>query len=260
MFPYHRAHFLERSMFDGLGPMRPGDTHNEEDTMGGTVDFVFMIDGTGSMGACMAALKANIEVFVDELTSAQSPVRNWRGKVVTYRDVEVDGSRWYDDNPFVDNVAGLKAQLAPLEPFGGGDEPESLLDALHKLCKMEQNDKSSQSIDPAKWRYRSQAARVVIVFTDATYKSPMSYPDGKGGTVDDVIATIASNKIILILYAPDHECYDALDQVDKGEWEPIPGPDFVAGLAEYTGNTANFQKALLALAKSVSKSVETPTL
>ena len=58
--------------------------------MAGIVDFIFLIDGTGSMDPCMDALKSNINVFLDELTGIQSPIRDWRGKVVTYRDQQVD--------------------------------------------------------------------------------------------------------------------------------------------------------------------------
>ena len=43
-----------------------------------------------------------------------------------------------------------------------------------------------------------------------------------------------AQKIALILYAPDHECYDELSQIDRADWQPIAGPDFVQGLATYT--------------------------
>jgi hypothetical protein len=144
----------------------------------------------------MQALKDNINVFLDEVTGLQSPVREWRGKVVTFRDHDVDGSRWFEDNAFVANDGpGLKAQLGRLEPAGGGDEPESGLDALHRLATMEQTAKGSQAVDPNKWRYRSDAARVVILFTDATYKPTMTYPAATGGTVTDVITALTCGMI-----------------------------------------------------------------
>ena len=153
--------------------------------MAGEVDFIFLIDGTGSMNPCMDALKSNINIFLDTLTGEQSVVRDWRGKVVTYRDQKVDGSRWFEDNPFVKNDGpSLKTQLDTLNAEGGGDEPESLLDALHKISLMGHTGKAAQELDPYLWRYRSDAARVVVVFTDATYHTTMSYPDGEGGGVD----------------------------------------------------------------------------
>ena len=73
------------------------------------------------------------------------------------------------DNPFVTTPAELRSQLDNLVAKGGGDEPESLLDGLLDVVNVGQTDKNAQEIDPRKWRYRSNAARCVIVFTDATY-------------------------------------------------------------------------------------------
>jgi hypothetical protein len=213
------------------------------------------------MGPCMEALKNNIGVFVDQLTGGQTPIRDWRGKAVGYRDVKSDGAAWFQDNPFVRNdAAALKAQLAALSPEGGGDEPESLLDALYVVANMESAAAGDASPDPRKWRFRRDATRVVIVFTDATYHREMSVSGAEGGGVKDVANQIMAQKIFLILYAPDDECYDELAQIDRADWQPIPGPNFVEGLMSYTGNTANFQKAMLALAKTVSASAEVPLL
>ena len=231
--------------------------------MAGQVDLIFLIDGTGSMNPCMDALKSNINIFLDTLTGEQSVVRDWRGKVVTYRDHKVDGSRWFEDNPFVENDGtSLKAQLDTLKAGGGGDEPESLLDALHKISLVGQTDKTAQELDPYLWRYRSDAGRVVIVFTDATYHATMSYPEGEGGGVDDVSNGIMSNKIILMLFAPDDACYDKLDEIDKCQWTAIPEVDrsFAKGLEELTKDSSAFSEVLIALAKSISASVATPAL
>ena len=56
-----------------------------------------------------------------------APVRDWRGKVVGFRDIEAaqgEGLPWIVDNSFVTDANALKAQLAALEAAGGGDEPE----------------------------------------------------------------------------------------------------------------------------------------
>jgi hypothetical protein len=110
----------------------------------GVADIVFLIDVTGSMAPIIDALRKNIEVFVDSLSSGDAnnaaPVKDWRGKVVGYRDIEAaeaEGLPWIVDNPFVRDAGALKAQLATLQAAGGGDEPESLLDALYKVASME---------------------------------------------------------------------------------------------------------------------------
>ena len=235
----------------------------------GVADVVFLIDVSGSMAPIIDALRKNIEAFVDSLSSGgannAAPVRDWRGKVVGYRDIEAassEGIEWIEDHPFVRDTAALKAQLASLQAQGGGDEPESLLDALYKIATMEATPKGSQSEDPDKWRYRSDAARVVVVFTDASFKETMTIPEAKGGSLQDVANVVMANRIILSLFAPNFEGYDRLSQIDKSEWEVVEyeGLNAQEALQKFTGDPANFRTTLKQLAASVSRSAETVAL
>lgn len=235
----------------------------------GVADVVFLIDVSGSMAPIIDALRKNIEAFVDSLSSGgannAAPVRDWRGKVIGYRDIEAassEGIEWIEDHPFVRDTAALKEQLASLRAQGGGDEPESLLDALYKVATMEATPKNSQSEDPNKWRYRSDAARVVVVFTDASFKETMSIPEAKGGSLQDVANVVMANRIILSLFAPNFEGYDRLSQIDKSEWEVVEyeGLNAQEALQKFTGDPANFRTTLKQLAASVSRSAETVAL
>ncbi len=235
----------------------------------GVADVVFLIDVSGSMAPIIDALRKNIEAFVDSLSAGgannAAPVRDWRGKVVGYRDIEAassEGLEWIEDHPFVRDTAALKAQLASLKAQGGGDEPESLLDALYKVATTEATPKGSQSEDPAKWRYRSDAARVVVVFTDASFKETLSIPEAKGGSLQDVANVVMANRIILSLFAPNFEGYDRLSQIDKSEWEVVEyeGLNAQEALQKFTGDPANFRTTLKQLAASVSRSAETVAL
>ena len=235
----------------------------------GVADIVFLIDVSGSMSPIIDALRKNIEAFVDSLKSGDAnnaaPVRDWRGKVVGYRDIESapsEGLEWYEDNPFVRDTAALKAQLAGLQAQGGGDEPESLLDALYKVATMEASTKGTQSEDANKWRYRSDAARVVVVFTDASFRETMSIPEAKGGALQDVANVVMANRIILSLFAPNFEGYDRLSQIDKSEWEVVEyeGLNAQEALQKFTADPANFRTTLKQLAASVSRSAETVSL
>ncbi len=235
----------------------------------GVADIVFVVDVSGSMAPCIDALRTNIEAFVDSLSKGEAnnapPVRDWRGKIVGYRDIEAaqsEGLPWIVDNPFVRDGAALKAQLASLRAEGGGDEPESLLDALFKIASMEAAPKGSQSEDPGKWRYRSDAARVVIVFTDASFKETMSIQEAKGGSLQDVANVVMANRIILSLFAPNFEGYDRLSQIDKSEWEVVEyeGLTPQEALKKFTTDPANFRTTLKQLAASVSRSAETVAL
>lgn len=235
----------------------------------GVADIVFVIDISGSMAPCIDALRRNIEVFVDSLSQGDAnnaaPVKDWRAKVVGYRDfdaAEGEGLPWIVDNAFVREATALKAQLATLQAIGGGDEPESLLDALYKIATMEAIPKGSQTIEASKWRYRSDAARVLIVFTDASFKETMSIPEAKGGSLQDVANVVMANRIILSLFAPNFEGYDRLSQIDKSEWEVVEfeGLNPQEALQKFTSDPANFRATLKQLAASVSRSAETVAL
>jgi len=235
----------------------------------GVADIVFVVDISGSMAPCIDALRKNIEAFIDSLShgdgNSVAPVRDWRGKVVGYRDIESaesEGLPWVVDNAFVRDVSALKAQLAALKAEGGGDEPESLLDTLFKVASMPATPKGAQTEEADKWRYRSDAARVVIVFTDASFKETMSLPEAKGGSLQDVANVVMANRIILSLFAPNFEGYDRLSQIDKSEWETVEfeGLSPQEALKKFTSDPVNFRNTLKQLAASVSRSAETVAL
>jgi von Willebrand factor type A domain len=235
----------------------------------GVADLVFLIDVSGSMATCIDALRKNIETFIDSLSHGDAnnaaPVKDWRAKIVGYRDidmVEADGLPWIVDNAFVRDAGALKSQLAALQAAGGGDEPESLLDALYKVATMQASAKGAQTEEHDKWRYRSDAARVVIVFTDASFKETMNIAEAKGGSLQDVANVVMANRIILSLFAPNFEGYDRLSQIDKSEWEVVEfeGLNPQEALQKFTSDPVNFRTTLKQLAASVSRSAETVAL
>ena len=226
----------------------------------GVADIVFLIDATGSMSGCIEGLKNNLKTFIDELTTPTAngglPVKDWRAKVMGYRDYEEDGAaNWLEDNPFVTEVSQLKLQLSRLQATGGGDEPECLLDALYLAASMPQTEKG-EFPEPDKWRYRSSAARIVIIFSDASFKEKMFIPQSKGGTIDDVRNVCMANRIVLSIFAPDLPCYNTLSEFDKAEYNPAEG----IGLDELTSNQEVFQDTLRQLAASVSASASPEVL
>lgn len=234
------------------------ETQTSQAKVKGVVDIVFLLDITGSMQHCIDAMKQNIASFIDFLTTKnannQTPVKHWRAKVVGFRDFEEDGEP-YVDHPFVEDADALKAQLNSLAAQRGGDEPESLLEALYKVATMGQSDKGAGQFDANKWRYRGDAARVVIVFTDASYKEKMVQPPG--GTFEDVVNACHGNRLILSIFAPQMDCYDKLSAIDKSEYNAIDIPEGKSAqeaLSEFTRDQNNFKKTMAQLAKSVSQS------
>jgi hypothetical protein len=239
---------------------------DQQQKVKGIVDIVFLLDVTGSMQPCIDALKTNISTFIDTLTTKnannENPVKDWRAKAVGFRDFEADATP-YEDNPFVRDASALKAQLNGLKADGGGDEPESLLDALFKVSSMDQSEDNSTSEDANKWRHRHQAARVVVVFTDALYKERMTIPEAKGGTFEDLKNVIHPNRIVTSIFAPDLPIFQGtLAALDRNEFNAIKleGKTPQEALAAFTSDQNNFRETLKQLAASVSKSSEVPVL
>lgn len=229
----------------------------------GVCDIVFLVDTTGSMAPAINDLKNNIKTFFKKLSSPSGNdvaiVKDWRARVIGYRDVKADGDQWYIDNMFTRDMHDIEKQLDNLVAEGGGDEPESLLDALYKVAKFGSTSKFAQEEDNAKWRYRSEAARIVIVFTDASYHDTTSCSEAPNLGWEDIANVLMQEKIRLSIYAPQMNCYDNLSQIDKCEYMPIEfDPDIphdaVNKLRDFTSDTENFQKTLEQLAKTVSVS------
>lgn len=223
----------------------------------GVADIVFLIDATGSMGPCINAVKQNIKTFVTTMTTPDpnggAVVRDWRAKVVGYRDLDYTDFPAYVDNNFVTSVPELEAQLGALQADGGGDEPETLLESLYRLANMPATA-PGEPPRPDAWRSVDAARRFVVVFTDAPFKEPLRDP--RGASLDDVILNLMTAKIILHVFAPKKfERFNTLAEVDKAQWHSIPvqeGQSAQQALADYTTDTTKFKKIIEQLAKTIT--------
>lgn len=224
----------------------------------GVADIVFLIDVTGSMKPCLDALKANIGFFVEHLThpgpNAESMLKDWRIKVCGYRDAAADGDKWWEERPFTSDLAQIKADLASLQPMGGVDEPESLLDGLWKLATMPAGAKGAQP-DPNTWRYQSDAARCVLAFTDASCHMTTSAPEAGGAQYEDVEREIIAARLRLSIFCPEADCYHTLSSIPDTEVEMIGTLDTaVKEMEKFTSDTENFRKVLDQLTRTITAS------
>lgn len=233
----------------------------------GVADICFLIDATGSMQPCIDDIKNNIQTFIDTLaeTNANGGVMldDWRACVCGYRDFVYEPTKGREAmvmNNFTRDSEVLRNQLANLKAEGGGDEPESLLDALYTVVNRGKTGRGD-ALQDDKWRYASDAARCIIVVTDASFHPTMA-ADGvaPGATIDDIIQLLQQERIRLSIFAPEMECHYQLSATDKCTYEAIeiPDPDTphaaVKALRAFTGDSANFTRTLEMLAKSVSQS------
>ena len=109
------------------------------------VDFVFLIDQTGSMGSKIEGVKQNIDEFTTRLTA----------KGIDYR----LGLVVFDDNVaerhwLTDDINEFKGWISAIEAHGGGDAKENALEALRAATGM---------------NFRMSANRCVVLITDAPY-------------------------------------------------------------------------------------------
>ncbi len=172
----------------------------------GVADIVFCIDATGSMAPCIDHVKQNVENFASAIESNSTNTKvDWRAKILVYRDFGSDSGYLKNDFPFVTNAKELKSQLDQVTAEGGGDEPESTLDAiLYATLKSE---------------WRISAHKIVVVFTDATTKPNLDGKTIKELDIPDDFEVFAQvlmeNHIKLFLYGQQCAIYDDLSKLSR---------------------------------------------
>ena len=178
-------------------------------------------------------------------------MRDWRAKVVGYRDYESDGKDWLVNNPFVRKYEDLERQFDALQARGGGDRPEDLLDALHLLATTESTGQQDPE-DRQKWRDIHDAARVVIIFTDAPFHKTLRIPEAEGADVGIVKQECMSSRLILSIFAPedDDDGFYDLSEIPHSSYTAASGDS----LGSITKDSEAFSELMKQLAKSVSQS------
>lgn len=149
--------------------------NNDSILKSGKADIVFAIDTTGSMGNEINNVKNNIEEFVSKLENNNVDVRLG---LVEYKDIYSDGYSSTKSYDWYTKIADFKAQLSRLGITGGGDLPESVIDAL----------KCAREMD-----FRKGVEKFVIVITDANYKNGTSID--RYATMEEEIKKLNSDDI-----------------------------------------------------------------
>lgn len=166
------------------------------------VDFIFVIDVTGSMQPYIDAVKANISRFVSTLLSRGI---DYRIGLILFSDIV---ERVYQP---IDNVNTFLAWLSDVRAYGGGDEKENALEAL----------KATKNID-----FRPSANRVVVLVTDAPYHQLGEKGDGSTTeTTNSIIKYLNDSEIRTFCITPMRlKEYQYISQKTRGHQFDIEYP------------------------------------
>ena len=144
------------TVFARAGTVTDTSLNNSENTsIVGSADIVFVIDSTGSMDKYITSVKENLTNFVN-LLNQKSVMLNM--SIVEYRDIEKDGvgSTIYHDfngSNWTSDVNEVIKVFDSIKVDGGGDIPETPIDAFEKITFPEDN-----------------ANKFIFLLTDADFK------------------------------------------------------------------------------------------
>lgn len=199
-------------------------------------DIVLVIDATASMSPVLGDVKNKASEFhqlIDKaLNEKNRYVDNLRIKVIVFRDYFVDGDQAMVESKFFDvpdQISEFTEFVNNIDASGGGDEPESALEALSLAIN------SDWIQEGAKKRH------IIVLWTDASahpiekgareggsnYPSdlPKSFSELTDIWLDDQASKIGKTSKRLILFAPDTEPWSTL----ATDWEVTTHIPSIAG-------------------------------
>ncbi|GAA5820862.1 hypothetical protein JCM3770_007273 [Rhodotorula araucariae] len=160
--PGAQGGFGERGGAAGArGPQQPAFAAPQR-----TLDLVFILDCTGSMGSYIASATKNIELICENIVHSGSlPSADClRIGLIAYRDYPPQDNSYITKSfPFTSSVPTMKEQLKSLYASGGGDGPEGVTAGI----------KAAMELD-----WRADAAKMCVLIADAPCHGIGEYGDG----------------------------------------------------------------------------------
>lgn len=198
------------------------------------VDITLVMDATGSMQNLMDNVKANaLELHAkikEALKDKNRLADKIRVKIIAFRDVYEDQTPFIESDFFVlrENGDGdevlFRQFVSSIEAIGGGDEPESALEALHMAINADYAES-----------YQGQKARhIIVLMTDASahkLDDPRrdlcsNYPQGVPADLPGLQAEWESKMDIrarrLVVFAPNAYPWSAISTWMDVQYVPSP--------------------------------------
>lgn len=183
-------------------------------------DVTFVFDCTGSMGPYIEGLKDMTIGFSKDLEENNIDVRLG---LVEYRDVKIGEATKV--HGFAKSPEQFRGWVGSLRATGGGDEPESAIDAGYSGLK--------------ELSFRGNATQVFTWITDASYHEPAE----NGQTMDALIQELVKRRAITYVIGPELPGYRRLADCMGGIFFDI------------RNNPEEFRRIVKSLGKSISETV-----
>lgn len=166
------------------------------------VDFVFLIDVTGSMQQKINQVTSNISRFTSNLMKRGI---DYRIGLILFSD---DLEKIY--NP-TKSVVEFLDWLTVVKAAGGGDEAENALEALEAAVDL---------------KYRDEANKVAVLITDAPYHEVNSKGHGvTNQTTESIIEKLQANQIrVFSIVPPRLDKYQTISEATRGNFYDIDYP------------------------------------
>lgn len=198
-----------------------------------SADIMFVLDCTGSMQGEIDGIKDAIISFADSIKS--DGVRARVG-LIEFRDRLINEEHQvlkFNGEIFTSDPAIFRNEVAKLKASGGGDEPESSLDAI--LLALRQP-------------FNNIANKVIVLVTDA---SP-HIPDLETKSIDQVVQVIRDvniQQLYLVIPTQDPNC-----QIYLKLLEAARGLAFELGQGnDFRKRAEDFKRTLMSLGKTISQ-------
>jgi len=236
-------------------------SEQQEIKVKGFGDIIFAVDVTSSMTPCIDGLKEKLNSFLDELKELQQKKNlketSFRLGLLTFKDCSVDKDpiKLYDFSAEND-IEGFRKLLQDIkiEPYVGGDAPESVLEAFYVAANF------------AKWREIGKCHRIVALFTDNPCREDFNINVLKNigylkpgdenlpvSSFDEIITNIGQiykvERIKTFIIAPEHKIWERFDQTfNRNLRILIKGTEMSKGLS-----AVDFEEVYKLLAKTISQ-------
>jgi outer membrane protein OmpA-like peptidoglycan-associated protein len=164
------------------------------------VDFVFLVDKTGSMQKNIDQIRNNIKSFANTLMKRGI---DYRLGLIYFSD---DLEKIYQPTK---NVENFMEWLGEVRARGGGDEKENALEAL---------EKSASNI-----AYRNAATKVAVLITDAPYHQQFESGHGiTNQTTESIVKLLQRNEIrVFSIVPPKLTKYKLISDKTRGNFYDI---------------------------------------